>query len=561
MYVTRWNYVTTIIEELVTHARAKYPVLAIETHEEARIVQHIACAAQALNRDLVYWSSTRGLLDLSENRAGYCSGELKTLTGTNITVDAAGDEGFVIKPTRPSELNDPLQAFTNIERYPKGALFIMADIHPFFEKGKEDRQVIRKIRDLYMELKETRKTIILVSPAVEIPKDLEKVVVVLDLALPTRVELGEMLDQAITDLREAVEYEQDPVAMEALATIEEQLGNRGKLVEAGVGLTRSEWENVVAKCCVLRRLDVATINAEKKQIIRKGGLLEYHEAKDGMAVVGGLDNLKAWIRQAKLRFTPEAQAFGLRQPRGILLAGPPGTGKSLSTKVIANELQLPMLRMDMGGQLSSKYYGETGTNVRKALDLADAVAPVVLQLDEVEKMFATGADGGHEETRRVLGTILTHFEESEHPVFRVATCNDVFGLRPEFMARFEQIFFVDLPNSDERAEIFEIHLRQVGRDPARYDVDALAEATPGFVGREIRNIVTAALQAAFYEGGDLEMTHLLAAARTITPISKQKEEEINRLRDWAKINAVPASRAAGESRRKKGAVRSRAPEL
>lgn len=529
--------------EILMHIRAKYPLICVETHEEWRVIQVLAEAAgpEGLSRNLLYWSMTRGLIDLTENLPEIVSGEIKVVEGQDISLSKNQDGIYEIIPTEHTGYADPYQVLEDIQRYPEGGIFILADYHQYIRAKNPDPSTIRKVRDLFAGLKDTRKTIVIVCPKIDLPEDLEKEVTFLDLPLPNRDELGAMLDLAVQEIREIAE-EGDERTREALEVIEPQLADRDKIVEAGLGLTRAEWENVVAKCFVTRRLETSLINQEKRQIIKKGGLLEFYETPDSMNQVGGLDNLKAWVQKARLRFSPKAKAFGLNPPRGILLVGPPGTGKSLVAKVASHELQIPALRLDMS-LIASKYYGETSTNIRKALDMADAIAPVELWLDEVEKMFASGqgGSGGHEESMRSLGAVLTHFEESTHPVFRIATCNQIQNLPPEFMARFEKVFFVDLPNKKEREEIFAIHLTQVGRDPENFDLPSLAAATEKFVGREIRNIVQEALQTAFYEGGELTTDHLLTEARKINPIFTQKEDEINILRAWAEKNAEPAS--------------------
>ena len=529
---------------LAMHIRAKYPLICIETHEEPRVVQILAETAgpENLNRSLLYWSVTRGLLDLTQNLEEIASGEMKVLEGQGVLVQKTPEGLYEIIRGEPTPgPADPYQILEAIERYPEPGIFLLADYHHYLREQNPDPITVRKVRDLFADLKDTRKTIIMICPRLSLPGDLEKEITYLDLPLPSRDELGAMLDQAVAEIREIAE-EGDERTREALAVIEPQLADRDKIVEAGAGLTRAEWENVIAKCFVSRRLETSLINQEKRQIIKKGGLLEFFETPESMASVGGLANLKAWLTKAKLRFTPKAKAFGLTPPRGILLVGPPGTGKSLVAKVASHELQIPALRLDMS-MIASKYYGETSNNIRKALDMADAVAPVEFWLDEVEKMFASGqgGSGGHEETMRSLGAVLTHFEESTQPVFRIATCNQIQNLPPEFMARFEKVFFVDLPNHAERQEIFAIHLQQVGRDPAGFDLAALAAATERFVGREIRNLVQEALQTAFYEGVEVTTGHLITESAKVTPIFSQKEDEINALREWAAKNAEPAS--------------------
>lgn len=528
--------------------RAKYPLLAIETYEERRIVRLLASIAKDQSRQCYCWSLTEGMKKTDGSPIGNSKGN----------PIAALEEILMAEPTG------------------NGTIYIVKDFHKFMEEP----MTTRMLRDLHSKLKAERKTVFLISPSIEIPKDLQKSITVLDFPLPAREEMEEILVSSVEqiglkirdiearldivgdDLSEGKTGAEDEwdflhAEIERLIPIYEDLQSqlverKDKLVQALAGLTYDEAENVVAMCVVRHDLNVATINQEKKQIIKKAGMLEYYEASEDMSSIGGLDNLKTWTKQASKRFSQEAKDFGLEPPRGILLIGPPGTGKSLSAKAIANTMQVPLLRLDISS-ISSELYGKSAQNAKYAMSLADATAPCVLWFDEVEKMTASGqggrGDSGHEETGRTQAVLLTHQEEGKAPVFRIGTSNSPFNMRPEAMQRYEVIFFVDAPQQNERSEIFSIQLRDIKRNPSDYDLDLLATKTDKFVGREIRTIVREALSVAFYERRELTTQDMLDVAARMTPMLKQKEDDIERLREWAKVNAIPASSSLPSSRK------------
>jgi len=507
-------------KQIEMHIKAKYPIILVESYEENRVITAAKNATkcdQLKEMGVISWSVTRGLERISRE----------------------GETMYTVQ----KDINDPIQLLNEIEKYIRPAIFVVKDIHPFLLDPSGAATLTRKIRDIYAVLKcsDIDKVIIFVSPSMTIPCDLQKCIVVIDLPLPTKDELGEVLDAALTGIKKqgmTVDY-----IAGLVEKFNEQLKDRDAILTAGLGLTLEEFENVVAKCFAAHCIDVKTINEEKKQIIRKSGILEYFEANETMDSVGGLDVLKEWIKRAKKRFGKKAEEFGLEPPKGILLIGPPGTGKTLSAKVIAHELRLPMVVLDMG-ELASKYYGETSNRVKQALKLATAISPCLLLFDECEKMFSTGGGltgEGHEETMRAIGTLLTDFEENTAPIVRVGTCNNPFNLKPEFMQRFDTIWFVDLPSTPERSEILSIQIKRVKRDPAKFDVSTLAIALDGFVGREIRNLIKEAMVVAFDLNGDLTTDIIASEAGKITPTSKQKEEDIKKMREWASKNARNAS--------------------
>jgi SpoVK/Ycf46/Vps4 family AAA+-type ATPase len=320
-------------------------------------------------------------------------------------------------------------------------------------------------------------------------------------------------------------------------------------VKAAQGLTLSEAENAFAKAIaedgILRRDDVALVLEEKRQVIRKSGLLEYFVADQKLADVGGLELLKGWLDRRAAAFGEAARSFGLPEPKGLLLLGVQGCGKSLTAKAVAAQWGLPLLRLDMG-RIFSGLIGSSEENLRKAISVAESVAPVVLWIDEIEKGLSgvrssDSSDSGV--TARVFGTLLTWLQEKTAPAFVVATANRIDALPPELLrkGRFDEIFFVDLPELPERREIFQIHIRRRKRDPAAFDLDALARDAEGFSGAEIEQAVVSGLYDAFAEKTELTQRHLVRAIGETKPLSTTMAEEIDRVRDWARTRTRPAS--------------------
>jgi SpoVK/Ycf46/Vps4 family AAA+-type ATPase len=324
---------------------------------------------------------------------------------------------------------------------------------------------------------------------------------------------------------------------------------RERLLQASLGLTLGEAENVFAKIIVkgerLSGDDVDDVFAEKQQIIRKSGLLEYYATSESFANVGGLTVLKDWLNKRALAFSSEAREFGLPPPKGILMLGVQGCGKSLCAKAVSTQWKLPLLRFDMGRMFGS-LVGSSEENVRRAIAVAESVAPTILWVDEIDKAFAgsqgSGAvDGGT--TARVFGTFLTWLSEKSAPVFVVATANDISQLPPELLrkGRLDEIFFVDLPSREERMEIFRIHIGKRGREASHFDLSSFADASVNFSGAEIEEAINSALYDAFYAREQLKTAHILTALGQTVPLAKTMDDQIGNLRVWAQGRARNAS--------------------
>ena len=487
--------------ELETLIRARYPIIYIVSWEEKRVEEALRAITKARNKKMYQWTVTQGMVLNPLNR----------------------DEG-----TR-----DPLAALDFVMESRDQAVFLFKDFHPFLN----DQSLVRRLRDLTYALKTSYKTLILLSPVLKLPAELEKEITVVDYALPSLEDLGRLLDSIIESVKA------NPQVQTTLTTEE-----REQVLQAALGLTATEAENVFAKSLVERRkFDTDVILSEKEQIIRKSAILEYYRTSEAFADVGGLDLLKDWMDKRTVAFTEKARDYGLPSPKGILILGVQGCGKSLSSKAIASLWKLPLLRMDVG-KIFGGIVGQSEENIRKAIRVAESTAPNIVWIDELEKGFSgtqsSGiSDGGT--TARVFGTFLAWLQDKTAPCFVVATANDVTALPPELLrkGRFDEIFFVDLPGEAERQEIFTIHLKKRRRDPANFDLDALAKATNGYSGAEIEQAVISAMYDAFNQDRDITTQDILTAARQSIPLSETMKEKIDLLRYWAETRARPASSA------------------
>lgn len=496
--------------EIETLIRARYPILYVITSEEMR-VQNILVQIAAKRQKKVYeWTYSSGVVPAGSS--------IQSQKGRNAST------------------KDPLAALDMVIDQVEPAIFLFKDFHPFLTRN--NFAIIRRLKDIALHLKNSFKTIVLISPVIEIPAELDKEVTVINFPQPSKEDLGELLDKIVTDVKELKQVE-----------IDLDDAGRDRLLQAALGLTLGEAENVFAKIIVKdQRLSgdfVDEVFAEKQQIIRKSGLLEYYPAEEDFGSVGGLAVLKEWLNKRAVAFTPEAKAFGLPSPKGILLLGVQGCGKSLCAKAVSRLWQLPLLRFDMGRMFGS-LVGSSEENVRRAISVAESIAPAVLWVDEIDKAFVGSQSSGMTDggtTARVFGTFLTWLSEKKSPVFVVATANDVSQLPPELLrkGRLDEIFYVDLPLDEERADIFNIHLLKRHRAPAAFDVPALVGASQDFSGAEIEEAIISALYDAFYAGQELNTDHILASLRETVPMARTMAEKITAHRNWAIGRARNAS--------------------
>ncbi|MBI3552087.1 MAG: AAA family ATPase [Elusimicrobia bacterium] len=412
---------------------------------------------------------------------------------------------------------DPLAALEHIRKGPDKAVYLLPDFHDAWV----DKKVKRKLRTVVQELVFTRRSIVVTTPSGEIPEELKDRAVLINIPLPDEAELGDALDELLKnpDLKISIEP-----------------ARRERLLRAASGLTSAQAQRVFAKGMVtdggLTDADVDLVVSEKKELIRESNALEFYPAQTLPKDVGGLEVLKGWLDSRAGAFGPAAKKYGLPVPKGIALIGIPGTGKTLSAKMVGSLWGLPLLRFDVGALFGS-FVGESEERTRKALRLAEAVSPCVLWIDEMEKALAHGGNDSGTSTR-VFGSILTWMSEKTAPCFVVATANDISALPPELLrrGRFDEIFFLDLPTKDERKAIFAVHLDKRGRKSADYDLKALAEASAGYVGAELEQAVTDAMYAAFAEKREFETKDVLGALKRLVPLSVSQRERVADLRSW-----------------------------
>jgi AAA+ superfamily predicted ATPase len=493
------------------------------TWEERRVEEQLRDIAQKRKKQLFCWSVTSGLAKSGAEHSG----------------------------VRAKKIADPVEALDAVIEQKEPAIYLFKDFHSFMRERDCNIAVIRKLREVAIALSDSYKTLVISSPVLEIAPELEKDVSVLDYPLPDVDEFDGLLTRICGDVAESARVK---INLDAKA--------REKLIQAALGLTLQEAENVFAKTIVydgtLDAEDVSVVFSEKQQIIRKSGLLEYYDSATEIGDVGGMDVLKDWLAKRSLAFLDRARQFGLPSPKGVLLVGVQGCGKSLCAKAVSRMWRMPLLRFDMGRMFSS-LVGSSEGNIRRAIAVAESIAPVVLWVDEIDKAFSgsqgsANTDGGT--TARVLSTFLTWLSEKQKPVFVLATANNISQLPPELLrkGRLDEIFFVDLPNHEERRQIFEIHLRKRGREPTQFDLGSLADAADGFSGAEVEEAVISALYDVFYLGKELETEDALRSIRAAVPLSKTMAEEISSLCSWAEGRARFAStrdeKSSTQARRK-----------
>lgn len=419
---------------------------------------------------------------------------------------------------------------TVVEEY---TIFILRDLHPIlkYPYTEKNAPVVRELRNLTRELKRSKKTIILTSHALELPEELKEEVTVIDFPLPNIQEIDSLISHVVA--------QPEQLQLSDLA--------REQLVKACQGLSRARIGRVLASSLAAKQQinesDIDRVLEEKQQAIRQTGILEFFNSKESLKNVGGLENLKQWVKMRQDAFTDEARRYGIPNPKGVLLVGIQGTGKSLSAKTIASEWRLPLLRLD-SGRLFGGIVGESESRVRQMIQLAEAIAPCVLWIDEIDKAFGniiSGGDGDSGTSRRVFGSLITWMQEKTSPVFIVATANNVRILPAELLrkGRFDEIFFLNLPSESERQDIFKVHLQRLRPTRLReFDLAVLAKRAPNFSGAEIEQVVIDGLYRAFgtFVNGqrrDLTTEDILRSIEDTVPLAAIARSQIEDLKLWA----------------------------
>lgn len=470
--------------------RACYPLIYIPSQEEERVEKAIATISQQSgNRQTYIWDFVDGYQD-NPNNANFGR-------------------------------RNPLQALEFLEKLPSSTagVFILRD----FQRFLEDISVSRKLRNLARTLKAQPKNIVIIASDINLPTELREIFTIVEFPLPQtdeiKTEITRLLSATGQNLREQLLIE---------------------LIRSAQGLSLERIRRVltraIAKNGKIEAEDVELILEEKKQSIRQTQILDYYPAKEQISDIGGLDNLKEWLLRRGGAFSESARAYGLPYPRGLLLVGIQGTGKSLTAKAIAHHWHLPLLRLDVG-RLFGGLVGESESRTRQMINLAEALSPCILWIDEIDKGFA-GADGKGDSgtASRVFGTFITWLAEKESPVFVVATANNIQNLPPEILrkGRLDEIFFVGLPSQAEREEIFNVHLQRLRpHNISNYDLKRLAYETPEFSGAEIEQTIIEAMHLGFSQNRDFTIDDILTSASQIIPLARTAKEQIEFLENWA----------------------------
>ncbi len=484
-----------IVQEIESYMKSGYVLLQIVTWEEERALEMVAEAAKRLQRPVSQWSAGSGFGD------------------NNKTASADPMEGLV----RMSVTKGP-------------RVFALLDFHACLERP----EVVRRLRELCSLMEAKEQCAVMIGPTAALPMELEKDAVVLDLDPPSPAELLDILDECVTRAGHSGELKSAKDLREVV-------------VRAARGLTAREARRMLTRILLTHpefgRDHVREVLEAKRQALRRSDMLEFYDAQETLDDMGGLDLLKQWLMNRAQAFGGRAREYGLPEPKGLLLLGVQGCGKSLSAKAVSGLWGIPLIRLDLSAVLEAESRGD---QLRRSLRMAEGLAPCVLWIDEIEKGFnAHQVSGMAEEGRmaRAFATFLTWLQEKRSPVYVIASANSISELPPELVrkGRFDDIFFVDLPRDNERREIFRIHLIKRNRDPEDFDLTLLAGAAEGFSGSEIEQAVISAMYDAFTAGREIETKDIAKALQETVPLLETMEEQIKQLRDWAKTRARPAS--------------------
>jgi SpoVK/Ycf46/Vps4 family AAA+-type ATPase len=557
------------LERLKVLINSSTPIVVMETAEEVHAVTMVRAACSQLNMATFEWTIADGLVRSGSNapveeqrisaRAGQAAawasagGHTQTQTRTTLSPESGeaarlarallsslgADGAAALNTGAPGSIyntREPVQALANMESMTVEAVFILKDFH----RHMDDPVVVRRLRDVGQKFSANRRTVIITAPDIAVPAELTTLVEYFDLPLPDRDRLHDIIHETFARLSKTytLKLQLDAAGVDAMAANLR-------------GLTEEEADRAISQALVTRYAlcpeSVTDVLEAKKQLLRHSGMLEFIEASDSMAGVGGLENLKHWLGQRRGSWEDSAREFGLEPPKGMIILGVQGCGKSLCARAVAGEWKLPLVKFDTSA-VYDKYIGETEKRIRKVFQVAEGLAPCVLWIDELEKVFAgSGPDSASADagvSSRLLASFLSWMQDRKSPVFVAATCNNVTALPPELIrkGRFDELFFVDLPNQAERKQIFSIQLAKRKRNPADFDLESVAAAAQGYSGAEIDAAVQTALYAAYSEKAAPLTTQLLvdALAQTV-PLSTTRAEEIQALREWARTRAVSAS--------------------
>ena len=498
------------LNDLLLLLRANQPLISIETHEEQRAVDLLKRCGIKLQRRVLQWSITRGLVRADNGEP------LLSLASPH-----EAPENY-----QP----DPKKILQEIHQTRIPGIYLLLDFHHYLE----DPYVVRMLKEIAQDQLLHNHHLVFVSHDLKMPEALHRFTAQFNLQLPDRDKLHKMVvsEAKVWQLKnENAKLKADRDAMDLL-------------VNNLTGLTESEARRLIRNAIyddsAISSCDVERVQKAKYELLGKDGLLHFELETAGFDQVGGLARLKDWLGLRKQAFLDPDTTKGIDQPKGILITGVQGGGKSLAARAVAGAWGVPLLRLDFG-TLYNKFFGETEKNVRRAIDLAEVMAPCVLWIDEIEKAISTG-DYDSGTSQRLLATLLTWMAENSNPVFIVATANNIHGLPPELIrkGRLDEIFFVDLPDHAVREDIFNIHLAKRDLQPGAFELKVLADNSEGFSGAEIEQVVVSALYRAHATGQPVTTDILLAEIANTRPLSVVMSESIAALRDWAKERTVKA---------------------
>jgi len=490
--------------ELTNLIKANISSLYIQSYEWQRFQAKITKAAKEQNKKLFYFNDVKGLSEFNFD-----------------------EKQFRYAEDTETDIIEVLEIFQ------ENSIYVFEEVHSYLN----DERVVNRFKFTIRELDRKKSNLIFFSTVLTIPKELEKELMILDMPLPILSDFEKLFNRLAKEFGISTNIDINILKSLLGLTIEEATNAISKAIAQNGKLTESE---------------IGILISQKEQIIKKSGHLEYFHPKDKMSSIGGLDNLKSWLDTRYKAFSQNAKKYKLKSPKGIMLLGIPGTGKSLSAKAVSNSWKMPLLRLDFG-KVFGGIVGESETNIRETIKIAESLSPCILWIDEIEKglngIKGTGDSGT---SARVFGTFLTWMQEKESEVFVVATANDISALPPELLrkGRFDEIFFVDLPTVEERKEILQIHLKNVDQEADNLNIDKLAEDSKGFSGAELEEVVNESLFNIFDTNATtkpvLKTQDLLDTIRDVYPLAQTMEERIKSLRSWAKSRTKLASKYDAE---------------